>query len=248
VSLGFKKAFVTITMLIILPFALSGCQKKPKTVNCQYDSDCRLDASGQVLNGVCVLGKCEECAKHSDCSDLKQCVNNRCLSACKVDGDCGINGRCENNYCVAECTNNDGCGSGQVCSYGRCVADNSNGNAWAEGDCQDLANIHFDFDKTDVKAEEREQVNKLFKCLESRPHLSVLIEGHADNRGTKAYNMALAQARADSLRQYLNKLGIALSRLKTVSHGDQKPLIQENTEYAWQQNRRANFVLEGNAN
>jgi len=235
-------------VLAILPFALSGCKKKARSVICQYDSDCRFDASGQEINGVCYLGKCEECVKNSDCTDLKQCVNHRCLSSCKIDADCGLNGRCENNYCVAECTNNEGCPSNQVCSHGRCVAQNDQGNAWAEGDCQDLANIHFDFDKADVRAEDREHVAKLAKCLETHPNLSVVIEGHTDIRGTPTYNMALGQERADSVKHYLNKLGIALSRLKTVSHGEQQPLIDEKTEYAYSENRRAHFVLEGHAN
>lgn len=226
--LGRYSLFVGLALILSL---LAGCQKKVNSGVCKNDEDCSVDAEGNYLGGICYMGKCEECAADTDCSDLKQCVSNRCLSSCQASSDCGSNERCQNNYCVA---------------VGQDTTDGS--FAGAQGGCQGLEKIHFDFDRFDIKPEDKEHVAKLAQCLEQNPQFTVVIEGHADDRGTPTYNLALGDKRATSVKNYLKTaFGIASHRVKTVSYGAEKPEVtNEKNEYAWQQNRRAVFNVEIN--
>ncbi len=240
---NFKKLVVLLSIMVAASIVMVGCKKTGGVATCKNDAECRVDASGKEINGVCYMGKCEECAQDSDCSDLKQCVNNRCLSACQADADCGVNSHCERNYCVSDCTSNEGCASGEVCAQGRCVA--QMGGIGTE-ECQGLETVHFDFDKYSVRTEEKQRIAKVGECLKANPAMRTTVNGHADNRGTESYNLALADRRAKSVKEELVGSGIATSRINTVSYGHQQPVVDENNEYAWQQNRRAEFVLEGN--
>lgn len=235
-SMGAKK-LLAVLVVAILPVIFGGCQKQAAYPNCKKDADCRVDASGKELNGVCYMGKCEECAADTDCSDLKQCVNNRCLASCSADADCGANNHCENNYCVADCTGPEGCASGQACAQGRCVAQAEGG----EGACA-ISPVHFDFDQYNVKPEYKGQIDAAAMCLESNPEVKLTIKGHTDNKGTPAYNMALGERRANAVLRELEAKGIARSRITTLSLGEQEPLVDENSDHAAQQNRRAEFV------
>ena len=71
----------------------------------------------------------------------------------------------------------------------------------------------------------------------------VMVEGHADNRGTNEYNLALGERRADAVRDYLVSLGVATDRITIVSKGEEQPFCSEETEACWQQNRRGHFIL-----
>ena len=73
--------------------------------------------------------------------------------------------------------------------------------------------------------------------------MQVLIEGHCDERGTAAYNLALGDRRANAAKEYLVSLGIDASRLRTVSYGKERPFCTENDESCWQKNRRAHLVI-----
>jgi peptidoglycan-associated lipoprotein len=72
----------------------------------------------------------------------------------------------------------------------------------------------------------------------------VIIEGHCDNRGTNEYNLALGEGRAQSAKTFLMDLGIDISRLDTLSYGEERPIDPQQTEWAWEKNRRAHFVIE----
>ncbi len=243
-SMGVNRIVMAALVAMALPFAMTGCSKKAAFPSCKNDADCRVDATGSEINGVCYMGKCEECAQDTDCSDLKQCVNNRCLSACQADADCGADKHCENSYCIADCAGNESCPGDQTCTAGRCVGEGANG---LYGECQGIERIHFDFDRYEVKPEYKTQVDRLAQCLEGNPGYTVTVQGHTDDRGTPAYNLALGQKRADAVRSYLkNSKGIATKRVKTQSYGEQRPLSSESTEYGWQQNRRAEFELGKN--
>jgi peptidoglycan-associated lipoprotein len=80
--------------------------------------------------------------------------------------------------------------------------------------------------------------------LQDRPEVDVLIEGHCDERGTNEYNLALGERRAQSAKVFLVNMGIASSRLTTVSYGEERPLDPGHDEAAWAKNRRAQFVIE----
>jgi peptidoglycan-associated lipoprotein len=83
-------------------------------------------------------------------------------------------------------------------------------------------------------------------CLGTNPSYTLIIEGHTDDRGTPSYNIALGQKRADAVKKYLMQMGVASNRIKTISYGEGRPIENEKNEYAWQQNRRAEFVLGKN--
>ena len=72
----------------------------------------------------------------------------------------------------------------------------------------------------------------------------MIVEGHADNRGTNEYNLALGEGRAQSAKTFLLDLGIDGSRLQTISYGEERPLDPRETEDAWAKNRRAHFVIQ----
>ena len=104
--------------------------------------------------------------------------------------------------------------------------------------------IHFDFDSIQLAPEAQEILNKKWKWLRKHPSATVTIEGHCDNRGTNEYNLALGEGRAQSAKTYLMDLGIDISRLNTLSYGEERPLDPQQSESAWAKNRRAHFVIE----
>lgn len=108
---------------------------------------------------------------------------------------------------------------------------------WAN--TQEIKTIHFDFDKSDLRQEDREILKNNAEFLKSNPDILVLVEGHTDERGTVEYNLALAQKRAAAVREYYGQLGVSLVRIGTISYGKEKPVDPNHTEEAWAKNRRA---------
>jgi peptidoglycan-associated lipoprotein len=105
-----------------------------------------------------------------------------------------------------------------------------------------LKNVFFDFDRHDLGPDARETLEANAKWLKANPSKRVQIEGHADERGTNEYNLALGFKRAQSCKDYLISLGIAAQRLTTISYGEELPVCREKTEECWQKNRRGHFV------
>ena len=104
--------------------------------------------------------------------------------------------------------------------------------------------IHFDFDSYDIKEMYRENLNDLADWLLRNKDVSILIEGHADERGNDEYNLALGDRRAHSVMQYLTMLGVASERISAITYGEEKPLCTEPTEDCWWKNRRAHFSIQ----
>ena len=105
-------------------------------------------------------------------------------------------------------------------------------------------NIYFAFDDSTLDEQARQKLNQKAEWLQNHPDANVVIEGHCDERGTNAYNLALGERRAESVKTFLVNLGIDGSRLTTISYGEEKPLDPGHNEEAWAKNRRAAFVLE----
>lgn len=105
-------------------------------------------------------------------------------------------------------------------------------------------NIYFDFDSAVLSTEAQDILKDKAMWLRANPDFNVVIEGHCDERGTNAYNMALGERRADSAKSFLTNLGISGSRMSTVSFGEEKPIDPSHNEAAWAKNRRGAFVLE----
>jgi peptidoglycan-associated lipoprotein len=107
-----------------------------------------------------------------------------------------------------------------------------------------LRDLQFEFDRWDLTPEARRTLDELAVALKSFPNLRIGIEGHADERGTTEYNLALGSRRAQSARDYLVSLGVAGDRLETISYGEERPLDPAHNEMAWALNRRAHFVVK----
>ncbi|MGH7266539.1 MAG: OmpA family protein, partial [Candidatus Rokuibacteriota bacterium] len=106
-----------------------------------------------------------------------------------------------------------------------------------------LRDLNFAFDRYDLTDDARRSLEDLAQALKGSPTFGVLIEGHADERGTTEYNLALAQRRAQAAKDYLISLGIAADRIDTISYGEERPLDPSHDELAWALNRRAHFVV-----
>ena len=104
--------------------------------------------------------------------------------------------------------------------------------------------VHFEFDRSRITDEAAAVLQRKAEVLQAHPDLRVTVEGHCDERGSLEYNMALGQRRAESVRRYLTGLGVSGDMFSTVSYGEERPIAQGATENAWQQNRRAEFVIE----
>jgi peptidoglycan-associated lipoprotein len=109
---------------------------------------------------------------------------------------------------------------------------------------QKIKDIYFNYDRYDVRAEDAAALKADADFLSAHPSYKVVISGHCDERGSTDYNMALGSNRADGVREHLVELGIASSRIKTISFGKEKSFCDEQNETCWQQNRRAHFSLD----
>ena len=106
-----------------------------------------------------------------------------------------------------------------------------------------LLPVYFDFDKSNIKEDQRSRIEKNASFLKQNQAAKVRIEGNCDERGTNEYNMALGERRALSAKKYLMNLGIHEDRMHTISFGEEKPLLHGHDEFSWAQNRRDDFIL-----
>ncbi len=105
-----------------------------------------------------------------------------------------------------------------------------------------LQPVFYDYNKSDVREDQINALQNNARVLKQNARVSVLVEGHCDERGTEEYNLALGERRARTAKDYLVGLGIADNRINTISYGESKPFSEGHSEDAWQQNRRAHFV------
>ncbi|CAH9061088.1 Peptidoglycan-associated lipoprotein [Pseudoalteromonas haloplanktis] len=102
--------------------------------------------------------------------------------------------------------------------------------------------IYFDFDKATVESKYADLLRAHAEFLVKNPSVKVLIEGHADERGTPEYNIALGEHRGQAVEKYLQSLGVSASQMSVVSYGEEKPMVKTRTEEAFAKNRRAVLV------
>ena len=107
-----------------------------------------------------------------------------------------------------------------------------------------LRDIHFDFDRYDIRAQDATILEDNARWLQDTPGALALIEGHCDERGTNEYNLALGERRAKATRDFLVSLGIESSRITIISYGEERPLCTERSEACWSDNRRAHFLIK----
>ncbi|MEP4547098.1 MAG: peptidoglycan-associated lipoprotein Pal [Saccharospirillum sp.] len=109
-------------------------------------------------------------------------------------------------------------------------------------DLLDQTLIYFDFDESAIRSEFRTVLNAHAMNLAANPNMSVVLEGHADERGTREYNLALGERRAKAVADYLMLRGVASSQIDTVSYGEEMPLALGSTESDYAENRRVEIV------
>ncbi|TPP11924.1 peptidoglycan-associated lipoprotein Pal [Rhizobium glycinendophyticum] len=105
--------------------------------------------------------------------------------------------------------------------------------------------IFFDTDSTSIRADAAQTLDRQAQWLARYPNYAITIEGHADERGTREYNLALGARRAAATRDYLAQRGVPAQRMKTISYGKERPVAVCDDISCWSQNRRAVTVLGG---
>jgi peptidoglycan-associated lipoprotein len=123
-----------------------------------------------------------------------------------------------------------------------------NGGPVTPGSQDDLAQnvgdrVFFALDSSQLSTEAQSTLERQSAWLKQYPNVNVTVEGHCDERGTREYNLALGERRAAATKKYLVGLGIAASRISTISYGKERPAVIGSDESAWSQNRRAVTVL-----
>jgi peptidoglycan-associated lipoprotein len=248
------RRFAPLFAVIGLALGLSACGG-PKYPNCEKDSQCAEQGE------VCVNGTCQECRDDTNCEEGEQCVGGRCepKPECTRDADCSGNQICRSGECQLECESDAECGTGLECENNRCVdplACSSDGDCEAGFVCHmgrctdpttiatercDYPTVEFDFNRANLRPGVRDGLQDVVDCLKQKGG-RIIVEGHADERGTEEYNLALGERRARSVRDYLVRLGVSSSKLTVTSKGETEPLDPRSTEAAWQKNRRVEFI------
>jgi peptidoglycan-associated lipoprotein len=106
-----------------------------------------------------------------------------------------------------------------------------------------LTDAFFAYDATDLNDAARTALQKDVEWMKRWATTKVMVEGHADSRGTNEYNLALGERRAAAVRDYIVTLGLANDRVTIVSKGEEQPFCSEDNEACWQQNRRGHFII-----
>lgn len=134
---------------------------------------------------------------------------------------------------ATRCTTDADCASSELCVASTCRA-----IAPELADCT-AAVAHFSFDQSTLRDADLPLLQRAARCLTRATGLRVTIEGHADQRGTTMYNLALGHRRAAAVERYLVSLGASSTQITTASYGKERPLCFEHDESCWAQNRRA---------
>jgi len=103
--------------------------------------------------------------------------------------------------------------------------------------------VYFEYDSDRLTAEAEERLRTKASVLRANPAVEIRVEGHADERGSTEYNLALGQRRAESVRTFLTGYGITGNRVATISYGKERPAVEGSSEAAWARNRRAEFAI-----
>jgi peptidoglycan-associated lipoprotein len=241
----------------LLALSMTACPG-PEWPNCEDDSTC-VDY-GRGAN-YCVDGVCVSCRGADDCGPFQLCRNGGCerdWSVCNGDNACRSGQICRDGRCIDGCDTNEACGPGRRCVDYQCEAIpgwcNLDRDCPAGQVCQDntcvpgvacgngeFEIVYFDFDESVIRADQESNLDHNIACLGMRTG-DVQIQGHCDERGTDAYNLALGERRARAARQYLTRNGADEDRLSTISYGEARPVARCGNESCWRQNRRAEFV------
>jgi len=188
--------------------------------------------------GLLLIGACSKKTIRSDYPSIAGAGNQN---------GTGMNGNGKNGTGSDQTT----LGSGANVSENGLTGDNAaNGTAQSAGDAQTARDqfenndILFEYDSAALLPEAQSILMEKSEWLQNHPQASIIVEGHTDERGTVAYNLALGDRRAESARAFLLELGVNVDRIRTVSYGEERPVDPNHDEAAWTKNRRVHFVIE----
>ncbi len=102
--------------------------------------------------------------------------------------------------------------------------------------------IYFEYDSSDVKSDDRTTVEAHAAYLVENPSTIITLEGHADERGSREYNLALGERRAQTVKRQMTLIGASPDQIRMVSYGEERPAIDDHDEYSWSQNRRVEII------
>jgi peptidoglycan-associated lipoprotein len=226
------------TLAAVLGLALAGCgDETKKPGSCKADKDCK---PGQV----CFQNKCVECTKDDQCPSGKKCSGNACVAAaectkddqcpegkvcqagkckaCASDSECGPGGSCEAGACkrANKCAKDEDCADDEDCVDGFCKR--ATGGSTGDVTCT-LATVYFGFDQATIQESERDRLENNAQCIEKTKGRQVMLHGHTDTSGTEEYNIALSERRAQSVADFLARLGVDPARMQVVPKGETEP-------------------------
>ena len=135
--------------------------------------------------------------------------------------------------------------SSNTASTGGTLDDGMGADRVQETPIAELKTVYFDFDSSEIRSDSAAQLRENASMINGSSGMGVVtLQGHCDERGSEEYNLALGERRAQAVKRYLVDLGVAQSRLETVSFGEMRPAVAGRDESAWRWNRRVEFVSE----
>ena len=164
-----------------------------------------------------------ECVRDDQCSNGKVCQAGAC-KPCAADNECGPGGTCDAGGCkrANKCTKDDNCADDEDCKDGFCLKANRPATT-GDNTCP-LQTVYFGFDQSQIQESERDRLTANAACIEKTKGKSVYLAGHTDTSGTEEYNIALSERRAQSVADYLSRLGTDPARMQVVPKGETEPL------------------------
>ena len=108
----------------------------------------------------------------------------------------------------------------------------------------DVKNVHFDYDKSNIRSDSRPVLEETARWLNSNPNESLMIEGYCDERGTNEYNLALGERRAKAVKEFLTAMGVSRGQLSTISYGEERSVCMGQNETCYAKNRRAHLAVQ----
>jgi peptidoglycan-associated lipoprotein len=111
---------------------------------------------------------------------------------------------------------------------------------------QNFQRVFFEVDSASLSPDAKGALDENVEIMQKKPSIIIEIQGHADERGTTQHNLALGEKRGQSVSRYLASQGIASSRIKVVSYGEERPMMEGDSEAIWSRNRRCEFVIKWN--
>ena len=222
---------------LVLGFAMTSCGDSSKKPGCKTDKDCKNPL-------VCAANTCVECTTDAQCGGGKLCSANACVAAAECTSDdqctdgkvcqagkckaCAADNECPSGKCSAgacapakKCSKDDQCADDEDCIAGVCRMAGAPVNP---GDVRcTLSTVYFAFDDSNVQQSERARLEANVACIDKAKGKNVYLIGHTDSAGTEEYNIALSERRAQSVADYMARLGTDPARLQVVPKGETEP-------------------------